>query len=323
MFRIASVSLFAALTTLLAPPAAAAEGYPQKPIRILIPFPPGGGTDFIGRGMQPQLEAALGQSIIIDNRGGAGGTLGCTIAARAAPDGYTLLFTSASYTFAPSLYKNLAYDAIKDFKPITNFAQGPLVLIVHPSMPVRTVKELLALARKRPGEIHYASAGVGSNIFMTTELFKHMAGINLTQVPYKGGGPASVGLMSGEAQVIITSILSSMPHMKSGRMRGLAVSTKERSPILPDLPTIDEAGVPGYDKAGWYGLFAPSKVPDAIVDHVYQAAAKVLKDPATAKRLSTEGAVPVGNTPEEFGAFIRTEIEEWGKLVRTMGLKPQ
>ena len=323
MFRIVGASLFAILTALLALSVAAAEAYPQKPIRLLIPFPPGGGTDIIARGLQDKFEEALGGPVIIDNRGGAGGTLGCTIAARAAPDGYTLLFTSASYTFAPSLYKELGYDAIKDFKPITNFAQGPLVLIVHPAMPVRSLNELLALAKRRPGEIHYASAGVGSNIFMTTELFKYTAKVNLTQVPYKGGGPASIGLMSGETQMLITSILSSKPHIKSGRMRGLAVTTKDRSPILPDLPTIDEAGVPGYDKAGWYGLFAQSKVPDAIVAHVYQAAAKVLKDPATAKRLAAEGAVPVGNAPDEFGAFIRTEIAEWGKLVREMKLQPQ
>ena len=202
MLHIAA-SLFAALIALLAPPAHAAEGYPQKPIRLLIPFPPGGGTDVLARALQDKLEEALGAPVIIDNRGGAGGTLGVTLASRAAPDGYTLLFTSASYTFAPGLYKNLAYDAIRDFKPITNFASAALVLAVHPSLPVLSVRELLALARKRPGEILYASAGVGSNIHMTTELFKYTAKINLTQVPYKGGGPASIGLMSGEAQVLI------------------------------------------------------------------------------------------------------------------------
>ena len=323
MLRIFVVSLFAALTAPLAAAAAAAEAYPQKPIRLLIPFPPGGGTDIIARGLQDKLEAALGASVIIDNRGGAGGTLGVTLAARAAPDGYTLLLTSASYTFAPGLYKNLPYDAIKDFKPITNVAQGPLVLIVHPSMPVSSVRELIALARKRPGEIHYASAGVGSNIHMTTELFKYMAKIDLVQVPYKGGGPASIGLMSGEVQVLITSILSSVPHIRSGRMRGLAVTTKERSPVLPDMPTIDEAGVPGYTKAGWYGLFAQAAVADSIVNYVYQAVAKVLKDPDTAKRLLAEGAVAVGNAPEEFGAFVRAEIAEWSKLIREMKLQPQ
>jgi tripartite-type tricarboxylate transporter receptor subunit TctC len=320
MLRIAAASLLAALIALPAPSAAAAEGYPQKPIRILIPFPPGGGTDVLARALQDKLEAALGASVIIDNRGGAGGTVGCTIAARAAPDGYTLLFTSASYTFAPGLYKDLPYDAIKDFKPITMFASAALVLAVHPSMPVSSVRELLALARKRPGEILYASAGVGSNIHMTTELFKYMARINLTQVPYKGGGPASVGLMSGETQVLISSILSVGAHMKSGRMRALAVTTKERSPILPDLPTIDEAGVPGYDKSVWFALFAPAAVPEPVVAHVYQAAVKVLKNPDTAKRLAAEGAVAVGNSPDEFGTFVRAEIAEWGKLIREMKL---
>ena len=322
MLHIAA-SLFAALIALLAPPAHAAEGYPQKPIRLLIPFPPGGGTDVLARALQDKLEEALGAPVIIDNRGGAGGTLGVTLASRAAPDGYTLLFTSASYTFAPGLYKNLAYDAIRDFKPITNFASAALVLAVHPSLPVLSVRELLALARKRPGEILYASAGVGSNIHMTTELFKYTAKINLTQVPYKGGGPASIGLMSGEAQVLISSILSIGGHMRSGRMRGLAVTTKQRSPLLPDMPTIDESGVPGYDKAVWFGLFAPAAVPEPVVAHVYQAAAKVLKNPDTAKRLLTEGAVAVGNPPDEFGAFVRAEIAEWSKLIREMKLAPQ
>lgn len=323
MFRIISASVIAALTALPAPSILAADTYPQKPIRIVIPFPPGGGTDITARGVQPQFETALGGGIVIDNRGGAGGTLGCTIASRATPDGYTLLFTSASFTFAPSLYKNLGYDAVKDFRPITNFAQAALVLLVHPSMPVKSVKELLALAKARPGEIFYASAGIGSNIFMTTELFKHKAGIDLKQVPFRGGGPALIGIMSGEAQVLMTSVMSSAAHVKSGRLRALAVTTKERSPVMPDLPTIDESGVPGYDKGVWFGLFAPSGVPEPIIKHVYQAAAKVLKDPATAKRLANEGAVPVGNPPDEFGAFVRSEIEEWGKLIRTMGIKPQ
>jgi tripartite-type tricarboxylate transporter receptor subunit TctC len=322
MFRIAFASLFAALIALPAL-AATADGYPQKPIRLLIPFPPGGGTDILARALQDQLEAALGAGVLIDNRGGAGGTLGCTLAARAAPDGYTLLFTSASYTFAPGLYKNLAYDAIKDFRPVTNFAQAPLILVVHPSMPVLSVRELLALARKRPGEILYASAGVGSNIHMTTELFKYMAKINLVQVPYKGGGPAGIGLMSGETQVLITGILGAIPQMRAGRMRGLAVTTKQRSPALPDLPTIDESGVPGYDKGGWYGLFAPAAVPEPIISHVYQAMAKVLKNPDTVKRLASEGAVAIGNPPEEFGAFVRAEIAEWSKLIREMHLTPQ
>jgi tripartite-type tricarboxylate transporter receptor subunit TctC len=319
MFRTACASLFAALIALPAPPVAAA-GYPEKPIRVVIPFSPGGGTDLLARALQDKLERALGSAVIIDNRPGAGGTLGCTLVARAAPDGYTLLFTSASYTFAPSLYKDLPYDAVKDFKPVTMFASTPNILVVHPSMPVKNLKELLALARKRPGEIHYGSAGVGSNIHLTTELFKYMAKINLVQVPYKGGGPAQIALISGEVQVLLPGFQSAYPFVKSGQMRALAISTKKRSPLLPNLPTIDEAGVPGYDKAGWFALFAPAGVPEPIITHVYQAVAKVLKDPATAKFLAREGAVVVANPPAEFDAYVRAEIAQWAKLIREMKL---
>ena len=319
MFRIACASLFATLIALAAP-AAAAAAYPERPIRVIVPFSPGGGTDLVGRALQGKLEEALGTSIIIDNRPSAGGIVGVTLVARAAPDGYTLLLTSASFTFAPSLYKDLAYDAVKDFKPITNVAQTPLVLAVHPSLPVLSVKDLLALARKRPGEIHYGSAGVGSNLHLTTELFKYMAKIDLRQVPYKGAGGAAIGLMSGEIQVSFQGLLAAIPFMKSGRMRGLAVSTKERSPILPDTPTIHEAGVPGYDKGGWTGLYAPAAVPAPIINYVYQAVAKVLKNPGTVRQLAAQGLTAVGNTPEEFGAFVRAELVEWAKLIKEMKL---
>jgi tripartite-type tricarboxylate transporter receptor subunit TctC len=321
MFRIAVSSVISALLMLDAAPSGAGI-YPEKAIRLLIPFPPGGGTDILARALQDKLENALGTTLLIDNRGGAGGTLGCTLAARSEPDGYTLLFTSASYTFAPSLYKDLGYDAVKDFKPITMFASAPLILAVHPSLPASSVRELVELARKRPNEIHYASAGIGSNIHLTTELFKHMARISLVQVPYKGGGPASVGLITGEAQVLFSSVLSALPFVKSGRMRALAVSTKQRSPILPDLPTIHESGVPGYDKSAWFALFAPSRVPDAVIHHVYRATTKVLKHADTAKRLAAEGAIAVGNPPEAFTAFVHAEIDEWSKLIRAMNVSP-
>ncbi len=320
MFRIACASLFAALTALPAPPAVAAEGYPQRPIRVVIPFSPGGGTDVLARALQDKLEEALGASVIIDNRGGAGGTLGAAVVARAAPDGYTLLFTSASYTFAPSLYKDLPYDPLRDFKPITIFGSTPNILVVHPSMPVKSLGELLALARKGPGEIHYGSGGYGSNIHLTTALFTYMAKINLVHVPYKGGGSAQIALMSGEVQMMLAGIQSALPFVKSGRMRALAVTTKQRSPAMPDLPTIDEAGVPGYDKAAWFALFAPAGVPEPIINHVYQAAAKILKNPDIVKRLAAEGAVAVGNSPAEFEAFVRAEIAQWAKLIRDMKL---
>jgi len=266
------------------------------------------------------MSQSLGQGVIIDNRPGAGGVVASDVVAKAAPDGYTYLFTSASYTFAPNFYRDLPYDPIKDFKPITMFATGPLVLNVHPSMPVKSVKELLALARKRPGEIHYGSAGRGSNVHLTTELFLYMAGIKMTQVPYKGMGPAQIGVVSGEVQVLLPAFQSIYPFVKSGQVRALALTTKQRSPLLPDLPTIDESGVPGYDKSAWFGLFAPVAVPGPIVSRMYQAVAKVLTDPEIVKRLAAEGAVARGQPPAEFDAFVRAELASWAKLIREMKL---
>lgn len=320
MVRIACASLLATLFALPAPPAVGADAYPQKPIRLIVPFAPGGGTDLLARAVSDRLTQVLGVSVIIDNRAGAGSTIGTAMAARAAPDGYTYLFTSASYTFSPNFYRDLPYDPIKDFKPITMFGSLPNVLVVHPSMPVKSVKELLALARKRPGEIHYGSAGRGSNVHLTTELFLYMAGIKMTQVPYKGMGPAQIGLVSGEVQVLMPAFQSIYPFVKSGQVRALAVSTKQRSPLLPELPTIDEAGVPGYDKSAWFGLFAPAGVPEPVISRMYQAVAKVLTDPEIVKRLAAEGAVARGQPPAEFDAFVREELVAWAKLIREMKL---
>jgi len=323
MNRIACVSLLTALFASSAPSANAAAAYPERPIRLLVPFAPGGGTDLLARALQDKLERALGVSVFVDNRTGAGGTIGFTQAARAAPDGYTFLVTSASFTFAPGLYKNLPYDAIKDFKPLSMLTTQPLILGVHPSMPVKSVKELLALARQRPGKIFYGSAGVGSNLHMTTELFKYMAKIDLVQVQYKGGGPALIALLTGETQVGFMGVLSSKPFRASGQVRALALSTKHRSPAVPDLPTLDESGVPGYDKGGWTGMFAPAKVPDSIIAHVYQAMAEVLKNPEAVQSLAADGLVAVASPPTEFTAFVHAEIAEWGKLVREMKLQVQ
>lgn len=301
----------------------AQERYPTRPIRVIVPFSPGGGTDLVGRALQPKLEAALGVGIIIDNRASAGGLVGVTLVAKSPPDGYTLLLTSASFTFAPSLYKDLPYDALRDFTPITNIAETPLVLCTHPSLPVKSIKDLVALARKQPGEILYGSAGIGSNLHMTTELFNYMAKIDMKQVPYKGAGTAAIGLMTGEIQVAFMGLLAAPPFMKAGRMRGLAVSSKRRTPVLPDLPTIDEAGVPGYDKSGWSGLYAPSRVPPPIIGTIYQAVAKVLKDPDIARNLASQGSTLIGNSPEDFAVFVRAEISEWAKLAREMKMVPQ
>jgi tripartite-type tricarboxylate transporter receptor subunit TctC len=319
MNRMTCVSLLTALFASSAPSPSAA-GYPDKPIRLLIPFAPGGGTDLLARALQDKLERALGVTVIVDNRTGAGGTIGFTLAARAAPDGYTFLVTSASFTFVPGLYRNLPYDAIKDFRPVSMLTTQPLILGVHPSLPVKSVKELLALARKRPKDLFYGSAGVGSNLHMTTELFKYMAKINLVPVAYKGGGPVLIALITGEVQVAFMGILGSKPFRTSGQVRPLAVTTKRRSPAVPDLPTLDEAGVPGYDKGAWTGMFAPARVPEAIIDRMYDAVAKVMKDPDAVKRFAEDGLVATASTPAEFSAFVLAEIAEWSKLVQDMKL---
>ena len=321
MCRVARTTLAAVLLSMYAISTLAAEGYPQRPIRIIVPFAPGGVTDLLARGLSDQLKEALGApSVVIDNRPGAAGTLGMGLVAAAAPDGHTLMFTSASYSFVPSLYKDLSYDVVRDLKPITMFAFTPNLLVVHPSVPAKSVKQLVALARARPGEVYYSSSGRGGNIHLTTELFAHMAGIKLLQVPYKGGGPAMIALLSGEVHMNFPGIQPALPHLRAGRMRVLGVTTKTRSSLLPEVPTIAEAGVPGFDKAGWYGLFAPSAVPQPVLDRIYNAVARVLKDPAVVKQLVNQGAVAVASPPQEFQAFVRAEIDTWAKLIRELKL---
>src|SRR5262245_59197595 len=310
-----------AVALVLSAPCMAADQWPQKPIRFIVPFVPGGGTDLLARYLAEKLTETLGVSVVVDNRGGAGGTLGAGLVARAAPDGYTFMLTSPSHTFAPSFYKNLPYDTVRDFKPVSLLAQTPNLLVVHPSMPVKGVKQLVALAKKEPGAIRYGSSGVGSNVHLTTALLERMAGIELAHVPYKGGGASQIAVMSGEVQMLMAGFQSALPFAQSGRMRALAVSTKERSPAAPEVPTIAESGVPGFDKSFWAGLFAPAAVPDAIVNRLYQELVRVLKDPDFAKRLQAEGAVPVGSAPAEFDKYVRSEIEVWAKLIRDMKLQ--
>jgi tripartite-type tricarboxylate transporter receptor subunit TctC len=260
--------------------------------------------------------------MIIDNRGGGGGTIGVTVAAKSAPDGYTLLITSASFSFAPAIYgEKLQYDAIKDFQPITMLVDQPLILCVHPSMPVKNVKQLIALARARPGEIFHANAGYGSNLHMSTELFKYLGKIPLTAVQYKGGGPALIALVSGEVQVSFMGMLASKHVREQGKIRALAVSTAKRSPALPDVPTIAESGVANYVTGAWTGLFTQAAVPPPIVNTIYQAVAKVLKDPEAVKLLAEDGVTADGRTPEEFTKFIHSEIEAWTKTASKMGIR--
>lgn len=322
MVRAACASLLAILVALFPRSAAAGAAYPEKPIRLIIPFAPGGGTDLLARIVAEKLDRALGVSVIVDNRPGGAGTVGFTLAARAAPDGYTFMVTSASYTFAPGLYKDLPFDPIRDLRPLSMLTQQPLILGVHPSLPVKSVRDLLALARKQPGKLFYGGSGVGSNLHMTTELFKYMAKIDLTQVQYKGGGPALIGLVTGEVQVGFMGVLSSKPFRASGQVRPLAVTTRQRSPAVPDIPTLDEAGVPGYDKGAWTGMFAPGRTPDVIVARIYQAAAEVLKNPEAVRSLASDGLVAVASPPEEFAKFVNAEIMEWTRLAREMKMEP-
>lgn len=314
------VAAAAALTAVFAVPASA-QTYPNKPIKMIVSIAAGSLTDVIMRAAANELSPRLGQPVVIENRGGAGGTLGTELAARSAPDGYTILFTSASFSFNPGLYTKLPFDPLKDFAPITLIAMVPHLLTVHPSMPVKNVKELVALARKRPGEIFYGSGGAGSSIHLAAVLFLDLAKVNMTHVPYKGGGPAMTGVLSGETQVIFPTMQSAMPLVKAGRLRPIAISTETRSPALPDVPTVAESGVPGYNATGWYAMFAPTGTPQAAIDRLHAEVVKILNVPETKQRLASEGAVAVGNTPAEFDKFVRFEISKWTKIIRDLKLK--
>ena len=300
---------------------AAAQAYPSKPIRMVVPFPAGGGIDTVARVIAPKLAESLGQPVIIDNRVGASGTVGTEAVAKAAPDGYTLLATFASHAQNASLYPKLGYDTVKDFAPVTLIATVPNILVINPSLPVKTVKELVALAKKHPGEILYASIGNGTPAHLSAELFNSMAGIRMTHVPYKGAAASIVALISGETQLTFTTVLVAMPHIKSGRLRALGVASLKRSTVLPDVPTIDEAGVRGYESNAWYGLLAPARTPQPILDQLHRETVKTLQNNDVRDNLKGQGAEPVGNAPREFAVIIADEIEKWRKVVLATGAR--
>ena len=309
----------AALTHGITP--AAAQAYPSKPIRMVVPFPAGGGIDTVARVIAPKLAESLGQPVIIDNRVGASGTVGTEAVAKAAPDGYTLLATFASHAQNASLYPKLGYDTVKDFAPVTLIATVPNILVINPSLPVKTVKELVALAKKHPGEILYASIGNGTPAHLSAELFNSMAGIRMTHVPYKGAAASIVALISGETQLTFTTVLVAMPHIKSGRLRALGVASLKRSTVLPDVPTIDEAGVRGYESNAWYGLLAPARTPQSILDQLHRETVKTLQNNDVRDNLKGQGAEPVGNAPREFAVIIADEIEKWRRVVLATGAR--
>ncbi len=296
------------------------QQYPSKPVRLIVPFAPGGGSDLIGRLIAQKLTERLGQQVIVENKPGAGGNLGAEQAVKSPADGYTLLLVAGSYTVNPSLYK-LSWDSANDISPIIQLSQGPFLVAVHPSVPAKTLKEFIELAKKQPDKISYGTSGSGSITHLATELFLDMAKIKAVHIPYKGTGPALNDAIAGNIQLIFGSISTSLQHVKSGRLRALAVTTAKRVSAAPDIPTVAEAGVPGYEVVLWHGLVAPKGVPKAIIDKLNQAANEALKSKDTADLLASDGVAPAGGTPEQFQATIKADIERWRKVVQQAGVK--
>lgn len=299
-----------------------AQGYPSKPVRFVVPFAPGGPTDIFARAISSKLTDALGQPVVVDNRGGAGGNIGTELAARAAPDGYTLLLgTVGTHAINPSLYARVGFDPIKDFAPITLIADTPTLLAVHPSIPAKSVRELVALAKTRPGQLSYASAGNGSSNHLAGVLLCMMAGIDMVHIPYKGSGPALIDVIAGQVPVMFNNPASIMPHLKAGRLRAIAVSSAERSPLLPALPTLAESGVPGFEVRSWHGAFAPAATPRDIVNRLNADIVQALRQPDIKERFASQGVELVGNKPEEFAAFLQKEHAKWSKVVKASGAR--
>jgi tripartite-type tricarboxylate transporter receptor subunit TctC len=301
---------------------AAADDYPSRTIRLIIPFPPGGSNDVVGRIVANQLGQKLGQQVFVDNRAGAGGVVGTDVAAKSTPDGYTLLVISVAHAVDPWIYKE-PYDPIKDFVPVGILGTGTNVLTVNPKLPVNSVQDLLKLAKEKPGVLNYASAGIGSFQNLGGELFKLMAGVDIVHVPYNGGGPGMLAVIAGEAQVMFSSIVQTVPNIQSGLLHALATGGAKRSDILPDLPTIGEAGVPGYVAADWWGILAPAGTPAPIVARLHDAVEEVLQSADTKKYMDQQGATPLFMSTAEFGNYIQAEIAKWGPVVQKAGMKAE
>jgi tripartite-type tricarboxylate transporter receptor subunit TctC len=314
-FNVAARSYALAIPLLLSGYAAAQPAYPSKPVRMIVPFAPGGGTDTLGRLLAQKLSEIWGVSVLVENRPGAGSSVGTDLAARAAPDGYTLGVTSMSHAINATLYRKLPYDTIKDFEFIVLTVRVPNVLVVHPSVPARSVKELVALAKARPGELAFSSSGVGGVSHLSAEVFAATAGIRMLHVPYKGAGPAMIALVSGESQVMMATVPVLLPQMQSKRVRALGISSAKRSPLLPDLPTIAESGYPGFETDSWYGLLAPKGTPREIVQKVNADANRALESADLKAALAKQGAQPAGGTPQEFQRYLEAESVKWRKAI--------
>ncbi len=303
---------------------AGAQGYPSKPVRLIVPFAPGGGSDYVARIVGQKFLEAFGQPLVIDNRGGAGGAIGTELAAKSAPDGYTLLLGSAGpLTIQPGLSARLPYDSVKDLAPITLVSTVPYVMVVHPSLPVKNVRELVALARAKPGQLNFGSPGNGTTTHLATELFKVVAKMDAVHVPYKGVAPAVPDLLAGQTQFMSGDLSTLMPQVKAGRLRALAVTAATRSPLAPELPTVAESGLPGYEAIGWFAILAPGATPRELVTRLNAAIVKGITDADAREKLAALGGDVVANTPAEFAARIRDDLEKWSKLIKAIGLKSE
>lgn len=299
-----------------------AQPYPHKPIRFVVGFQAGGGVDISARTVGQPLGVALGQSVVVDNKPGAAGNIAAGFVAKATPDGYTLLMSNSTIA-VPGLFKNLPFDIRKDLDPVALIAIGPSVLVVHPSVPANNVKELIALAKAKPKQLTYGSGGIGNVTHLEMELMNAMVGIQMTHVPYKGSAPSIIGLMSGEVQMVFSSVPSALAQIKAGKIRALGVSIAKRSSVLPDVPTISESGVPGFDAASWYGVFAPAGTPKNVVGMLGKEIVRIMSVPDMRERFATDGFEPAGSGPAEFSGFLRQELVKWAKAVEMAGLKPE
>ena len=301
---------------------AQAQNYPAKPIRLIVPFPPGGANDILARILGQKLTETLGENVLVDNRAGASGIIGTELVAKAVPDGYTILMTPNTIAIQPSLYEKLPFDAAKDLVPVSLVAIVPNILITTRTLPVTSVKELIALAKRNPGQVHFGSAGIGGSVHLAGELFKAMAKVDIVHVPYKGGGPALIDLIGGQIEMLFPDALASSPHLKTGKVKPLGVTSSKRLPALPDLPAIAES-VPGYDSVGWYGVMAPANTPPQIVQGLSTAIANALRSQDVKAKLSAQAADPVGGTPAEFGTHIASEAKKWAKVIKEAGIKAE
>ena len=294
--------------------------YPTRPVRLILAFPPGGGTDTLGRILGPRMAQGLGQQVVVENRPGGGANIGAEIAAKSPPDGYTMFMATTAHSVSATLYTKLGYNLVKDFAPVVLLASTPNLVVVHPSVPVKSIKELIAFAKARPGQLDFASSGSGSQPHLAGELFNSMAGTKMFHIPYKGGGPAVTALVSGEAAVGFATAPSVVHFVKSGQMRALAITSLQRSPLLPDLPTVDETGLPGYEAGPWYGFLVPTGTPREAITRLNAESLKAMTFPEVKERMAATGLTPLGSTPDEFGALVRSEVEKWGKVVKATGM---